>query len=154
MLQHQQQHMQQSLAQLSVQAAKVAAAGVLAGVLGIGGGMLMAPMLLASGVHPQAASATSNILVFFCSSSATLAFFLAGRVDLQLSAVYCLVCGVASLVGLTLFGRVVKASGRPSIVVLLLAFIMVSGAVCSGVFGYLDAWHQWQEGTGGWKSVC
>jgi hypothetical protein len=154
MLQHQQQHMQQSMAQLSVQAAKVAAAGVLAGVLGIGGGMLMAPMLLASGVHPQAASATSNILVFFCSSSATLAFFLAGRVDLQLSAVYCLVCGVASLVGLTVFGRVVKASGRPSIVVLLLAFIMVSGAVCSGVFGYLDAWHQWQEGTGGWKSVC
>ncbi|WIA29116.1 hypothetical protein OEZ86_011627 [Tetradesmus obliquus] len=154
LMQQQQQHMQQSMQQLSVQAAKVAAAGVLAGVLGIGGGMLMAPMMLAAGVHPQAASATSNILVFFCSSSATLAFFLAGRVNLQLSAVYCLVCGVASLVGLTLFGRLVKASGRPSIVVLLLAFIMVSGAVCSGVFGYLDAWRQWQEGTGGWKSVC
>lgn len=154
LLEQQHQHQQESMTQLTITAAKVAVAGVVAGILGIGGGMIMAPMLLASGIHPQSASATSNILVFFCSSSATLAFLLDGRVDLQYSAVYCVVCGAASLTGLTLFGRVVKASGRPSIVVLLLAFIMGAGAACSGVFGYIEAWQQAQHGAAGWKSIC
>lgn len=142
------------MARLIVTACKVAVAGVVAGVLGIGGGMIMAPMLLESGVHPVSTSATSNILVFMCSSSATLAFFLDGRVNVQYSEVYCAVCGAASLTGLTVMGRLVARSGRPSIVVLLLAFIMGAGALCSGVFGYIEAWHQAQDGTGGFKSIC
>lgn len=99
----------------------------------------------------QSTSATSNILVFMSSSSAALAFFLNGRVPLQYAAVFCSVCGTASLLGLTGVGRLVKASGRPSIVVLLLALIMGAGAVCSGVFGYLDAY---QHGDVGFKSIC
>lgn len=152
----QQQHVQnqQSMWCLTLTACKVAVAGVVAGILGIGGGMIMAPMLLESGVHPLSSSATSNVLVFVCSSSATLAFLLDGRVNAAYSEVYCAVCCAASLVGLTVMGRLVARSGRPSIVVLLLAFIMGSGALCSGVFGYIDAWHQAQEGTGGFKNIC
>jgi hypothetical protein len=36
-------------------------AGVVAGVVGIGGGMLMAPMLLDAGIHPQVRSATPEL---------------------------------------------------------------------------------------------
>lgn len=99
----------------------------------------------------QSTSATSNILVFMSSSSAALAFLLEGRVQLQYAAVFCSVAGTASLLGLTGVGRLVKASGRPSIVVLLLAFIMGAGGLCSAVFGYLDAW---QHGETGFKSIC
>jgi Sulfite exporter TauE/SafE len=143
-----------SLGSFAVTAAKVTASGAAAGILGIGGGMIMAPMLLSSGVHPQSASATSNVLVFFCSSAATLAFMLAGRVSVGYAGVYGVVCGVASLTGLTLCGRLVAATGRPSIVVLLLAAIMGIGAVCSGVFGALDAVHQAAAGHGGWHGLC
>lgn len=86
-----------------------------------------------------------------CSSSAALAFVLEGRVPLQYAAVFCSVCGAASLLGLTGVGRLVKASGRPSIVVLLLAGIMGIGGLCSGVFGYWDAW---QHGDSGFKNIC
>lgn len=190
---------QASMAVLLVNALWVALAGSVAGIVGIGGGMLMAPMLLDSGVHPlvsralreaasaaqpaciaaaaaacrlpqplhapcllpvgwrapQAASATSNILVFMCSSSAALSFLLEGRVKVDYAAAYCLAGGAASLIGLTLVGRAVKASGRPSIVVLLLAGIMGVGGLVSGVFGYLDAWEQLAGGGGaGFKSIC
>lgn len=154
LLDQQRLQQQQSMVRLCLTACKVALAGVVAGILGIGGGMIMAPMLLESGVHPLSTSATSNILVFMCSSSATLAFLLDGRVNVQYSEVYCAVCGAASLIGLTVMGKLVAKSGRPSIVVLMLAFIMGSGALCSGVFGYIDAWHQAQEGTGGFNSIC
>jgi uncharacterized membrane protein YfcA len=111
----------------------------------------MGPLLLGLGLHPQSTAATSNVLVFMCSSSAAVAFLLEGRVQLQYAAVFCSVCGIASLLGLSVVGRLVQASGRPSIVVLLLSFIMAAGGLCSGVFGYLDAW---QHGDTGFKSIC
>lgn len=201
------QHQQQaSMLHLLATISKVLVAGMVAGVVGIGGGLLMAPMLLDAGIHPQvrthslgllsackcafvlghasatcsahqapaccadmccavprvsppftttatqqSTSATSNILVFMSSSSAALAFLLEGRVPLQYAAVFCSVCGAASLAGLTVVGRLVKASGRPSIVVLLLACIMGGGGLCSGVFGYLDAWRHAETG---FQKIC
>jgi hypothetical protein len=89
------------------------------------------------------------------SSAAALAFFLAGRLVTNYAAIYCGVCAVASVVGLTLVGRLVQKTGRTSVVVLILAFIMGAGGLVSGVFGYLDAWQQRQQGGGsGWKWIC
>lgn len=48
------QHQQQAdMGHLMATVLKVAVAGVVAGIVGIGGGMLMAPMLLDAGIHPQ-----------------------------------------------------------------------------------------------------
>jgi len=48
------QHQQQAdMVHLLATIIKVAVAGVVAGVVGIGGGLLMAPMLLDAGIHPQ-----------------------------------------------------------------------------------------------------
>ncbi len=50
--------------------------GVVAGLLGLGGGELMAPLLLALGMLPQVASATSAFMIFF-TSGANLVTYLA-----------------------------------------------------------------------------
>lgn len=102
-------------------------------------------------LETQSTSATSNVLVFMSASSAAVAFLLDGRVKLHYALVFCSAAGTASLIGLTGVGRLVKASGRPSIVVLLLAFIMTAGGLCSAVFGYMDAY---QHGDAGFKSIC
>lgn len=151
LLERQAHHQQADMGHLMGTALKVAVAGMVAGVVGIGGGLIMGPLLLGLGLHPQSTAATSNVLVFMCSSSAAVAFLLEGRVQLHYAAVFCSVCGIASLLGLSVVGRLVQASGRPSIVVLLLSFIMAAGGLCSGVFGYLDAW---QHGDTGFKSIC
>ena len=50
-------------------ACAAAAVGLVAGLLGLGGGELMAPLLLAVGLLPQVASATSACMVLFTAAS-------------------------------------------------------------------------------------
>lgn len=53
LMERRQHHQQADMLHLMATVLKVAVAGVVAGVVGIGGGMLMAPMLLDAGIHPQ-----------------------------------------------------------------------------------------------------
>jgi uncharacterized membrane protein YfcA len=50
--------------------------GMLAGLLGIGGGLILGPLLLELGLHPIVSTATSNFLVLFTSSSTSIQFIL------------------------------------------------------------------------------
>ena len=51
--------------------------GMAAGFLGIGGGLVLGPLLLDLGLHPLVSSATCNFLVVFISSSTALQFMFA-----------------------------------------------------------------------------
>jgi uncharacterized membrane protein YfcA len=50
--------------------------GLMAGLLGIGGGLILGPLLLELGLHPLVSTATSNFLVLFTSSSTSVQFIL------------------------------------------------------------------------------
>ena len=50
--------------------------GLMAGLLGIGGGLILGPLLLELGLHPIVSTATSNYLVLFTSSSTSIQFIL------------------------------------------------------------------------------
>ena len=53
--------------------------GLMAGLLGIGGGLILGPLLLELGLHPLVSTATSNFLVLFTSSSTSIQFILLVR---------------------------------------------------------------------------
>ncbi len=94
--------------------------GGFAGLLGIGGGMIVNPLLLEFGTHPHVAAATSTLMVLFSSSSAALSFGFGGLLNLQFSLIFGLCCMGASLLGVLLVQRIVDRSGkvqtrRPSI---------------------------------------
>ena len=48
--------------------------GTLSGMLGIGGGLIVGPLLLDLGLHPVVSTATSNFLVLFTASSTSIQF--------------------------------------------------------------------------------
>ena len=50
--------------------------GLMAGLLGIGGGLILGPLLLELGLHPMISTATSNFLVLFTSSSTSIQFII------------------------------------------------------------------------------
>ena len=87
-----------------------------AGLLGIGGGMIISPLLLAFDTHPRVAAATSTLMVLFSASSAALSFGFSHALNLQFALVFGLCCMVASLAGVLIVQRVVQRSGkvRPS----------------------------------------
>lgn len=98
-------------------------------------GMLLAPLLLEFGVHAQVTAATSNLLILIGTSSATAAWWAADSLNMQYAAVYALLCMAGALAGLLGIGRLVRASGHPSVLVFLLAFFMGGGALVTALFG-------------------
>jgi uncharacterized membrane protein YfcA len=83
-----------------------------AGLLGIGGGMIIGPLLLEFGTHPHVAAATSTVMVLFSASSAALSFGFARLVNLQFALAFGLSCCVASLAGVLLVNRIIERSGK------------------------------------------
>eukprot|EP00817_Percolomonadidae_sp_ATCC50343_P001810 CAMPEP_0117430034 /NCGR_PEP_ID=MMETSP0758-20121206/9553_1 /TAXON_ID=63605 /ORGANISM="Percolomonas cosmopolitus, Strain AE-1 (ATCC 50343)" /LENGTH=261 /DNA_ID=CAMNT_0005217609 /DNA_START=774 /DNA_END=1556 /DNA_ORIENTATION=- len=77
-------------------------AGLVAGLLGIGGGMIVGPLLLELGVLPEVSMATSAFMIFFTSSATMVQYLLLGTVPLYYS-LWFVVFGMASAV----LGRIV-----------------------------------------------
>ena len=80
-------------------------AGFCAGMFGIGGGIVKGPLMLAMGVHPAVASATSACMIFFTSLTATTTFAVYGMLVTD----YAIVCVFLGLVS-TAFGQKVMSS--------------------------------------------
>jgi len=83
------------------------AAGIFAGLFGIGGGLVTVPLLLAMGIHPAVATATSSCMTLFTSASATTAFVIYGLVMPD----FAIVCGIIGFCA-ALFGQMLMARAR------------------------------------------
>lgn len=56
-------------------------AGIVAGLIGIGGGMVLGPLMLVMGIHPRVSSATTATMIVLTSSSVAVLFVTAGLVS-------------------------------------------------------------------------
>lgn len=103
---------------------------------GIGGGIVKGPLMLAMGVHPAVASATSACMILFTSFTATTTFAVYGML-VRDYAVVCMILGLVSTAfGQLVMSRMVKKTGRNSyiafsigVVVLLSALLMTLQSV-------------------------
>lgn len=129
--------------------------GSLSGLFGIGGGLLLNPVLLQIGIPPQTAAATSSFMVLFCASMSMVQFILLGMNGIGEASVYAGICFVASIAGVVLIERVVRKSGRVSMIVFLVTAIMALSTVIVTCFGALDVWTQYTGGAYmGFKLPC
>jgi len=108
-----------------------AAIGLVAGLLGLGGGELMAPLLLVVGMLPQVASATSACMVLFTSSSNIAHYLVKGVLR-----PYPLYVAAAATLGFfsALVGRLMAISlvqrlSHPSLIAFTLGFVLLIGLV-------------------------
>ena len=100
--------------------------GIVAGLLGLGGGELMAPLLLAIGMLPQVASATSAFMITFTSSADVVHYTFQGVLTPYPGYVIWALClGFCSaLTGRLLAVTVTTKFSHPSIIVFALGFIL------------------------------
>merc|ERR1719251_222919 len=73
--------------------------GVLAGCLGIGGGLVLSPLLLELGFYPAVASAISGMAVLVTSTSSLLLYGLSDRVYWEFAAILLPCCFTSTLIG-------------------------------------------------------
>ncbi|KAK9808711.1 hypothetical protein WJX72_002354 [[Myrmecia] bisecta] len=129
--------------------------GAIAGLLGIGGGMIINPLLLQLGIHPQVSAATSTLMVLFSGSSAALSFGFDHALNLQYALIFGLGCFATSFVGVIVVARIIKKSGKASLLVMLLAGIIATGALFTAVFAGRKAIVALKEGVGlGFSPFC
>ena len=116
-------------------------AGLLGGLLGIGGGMIVSPLLLELGVLPRVAAATSALAVMVTSSSATLQFALLGMLKVDYMLFFMGVGIIGTFIGQTAVNHCVKKYGRASVVVFAVAAVIGLAVILMGLDGILNIVH-------------
>jgi uncharacterized membrane protein YfcA len=104
-------------------------AGLVAGLFGIGGGIIKGPLMLALGVHPAVASATTACMILYTSSTATVTYMAHGLL-VPNYAVFCLFVGFAStVVGQTVMSVLLQRYKRYSYIAYSIGIVVVVSAV-------------------------
>ncbi|KAL9287592.1 Sulfite exporter TauE/SafE family protein 5 [Arabidopsis thaliana] len=130
-------------------------AGLLGGIFGIGGGMLISPLLLQSGIPPQITAATTSFMVFFSATMSAVQYLLLGMQNTDTAYVFSFICFLASLLGLVLVQKAVAQFGRASIIVFSVGTVMSLSTVLMTSFGALDVWTDYVAGKDmGFKLPC
>ncbi|KAI4299233.1 hypothetical protein L6164_032713 [Bauhinia variegata] len=130
-------------------------AGILGGVFGIGGGMLISPLLLQVGIAPEVTAATCAFMVFFSSTMSALQYLLLGMDHIDLAIILSIICFIASLIGLLVVQRAINKHGRASIIVFSVSIVMFLSIVLMTSFGALEVWRDYKSGRYmGFKLPC
>jgi len=99
-------------------------AGVVAGLIGIGGGMVLGPLMLVLGIHPRVSSATTATMIVLTSSSVAIMFVTSGLVPWEYAVFFFCVCFSGALVGKKYIDTYIKKTGMSSILIGILATII------------------------------
>ena len=88
------------------------AVGFLSGLFGVGGGFLLTPLLIFSGIPPVVAVATVATQIVASSASAALSYWRRRMIDLKIATVLMLAGMVGTLLGVLVFNGL--RSARPA----------------------------------------
>jgi len=124
-----------------------AVAGFLGGFLGIGGGIIMGPLLLELGMVPEANQATTAMFVFLSSTLATMQFVLAGAAMPQYVAWFTAWVTVSTFVGQTGIDYLLRKYKRSSIIVLSIAGIIAGSLFMMTIVGGIDIYKDLTKGN-------
>lgn len=106
--------------------------GFLSGMFGVGGGFLMTPLLIFSGVPPAVAVATESNEITAASVSGALAHWRRGGVDVKMGGVLIVGGAIGSFFGAQIF-TILRALGQVDLMISL-AYVLFLGSVGSLMF--------------------
>lgn len=106
-----------------------AAVGFLSGMFGVGGGFLLTPLLIFSGVPAPVAVASVTGQVVAASTSGALSYYRRGQIDLHLAAYLITASVVGAIVGVGVF-QVLRATGQLDLFIAV-GFVLLLGFVGS-----------------------
>jgi len=112
--------------------------GLLAGCLGIGGGLVLSPLLLELGFYPAVASGISGMAVLVTSTSALFAYGLAERVYWQFVILLMPLTFISTMVGKILIDRYAERNNKQSAIIWSVAIFLVLCLVMLTLKGLID----------------
>ena len=121
-------------------------AGFIAGTIGIGGGVVLGPILLDLGIHPIVGTVTTNFLVLITSSSTTFQFILFKMLNYEYGFFCIIFSALGSYCGTHLVNSYVKNTGKQYFIVLILFFVVVISAVVLPLSSFINIINDYRKG--------
>lgn len=103
--------------------------GFIAGTIGIGGGVVLGPILLSLGIYPVVSTVTTNFLVLLTSSSTSLQFMLNNMMNYEYACISIVFSVLGSYIGTKIIHHYFKQTGRESLLIFALVFVIGSSAL-------------------------
>ena len=124
--------------------------GTAAGLVGIGGGLILGPLLIGLGIHPIIATVTSNFLVLFTSSSTTLQFSLAGMMNFSYGGVCTIFSVVGSFIGTIGIHYILIVFKRESILVIVVCAALILSTIFLPIYSFVQTLEDYNSGNNIW----
>merc|ERR1719235_1542196 len=128
--------------------------GALGGLLGLGGGVIMSPVLLEVGMHSESVQATTAVIVFLSSSLATIQFALMNQIVWHYALWYSSITIIATLLGQRLCEVYVRRTGRYSLITLSIAGVLLFSLVALSIVGTQQVYQDIKYGQQMWWSTA
>ena len=129
-------------------------AGMCGGLLGIGGGMIMGPLLLELKMLPECTQATSATTVMITSGAAMFQFLFLGMLIPDYGLAFTIVGFIATFFGQTALNYLVKKYNTTSFIVFSIALVMIIAVLLMAVAGIIRIVDEVENGGGGFSSMC
>lgn len=113
-------------------------AGLIGSVVGVGGAIVINPILLRIGVLPEVMTATSSFMILFNAGISSLQFAIAGKIELYYGLWTIFFSFFGSGVGVFLLKKLVDRYKRSSLIIILLAFLMGLCGVVLPIYGIVN----------------
>lgn len=130
--------------------------GWVAGALGLGGGVIFNPLLMALGVPPKVSSATGMYMITFSKISTTVLYLVFDELYLDYGLWVGIWSSVGSIAGLAAANWYMKRFQRQSIIVFFLAAVLGLSVICVPFFSIRDLINKDAQGIDifSFKSLC
>lgn len=130
--------------------------GFLGGMMGLGGGIILGPVLLEVGMHSEAVQATTSLFVFLSSSLATTQFAVTGAHNMlwHYALWYSFLAMAATIVGQRACEIIVRKYKRSSAITLAIAGILLLSLIALTYVGYVQVREDIRNGRQMWFSTA
>jgi len=112
--------------------------GVLAGCLGIGGGLVLSPLLLELGFFPAVASGVSGMAVLVTSTAALFAYALSNKVYWEFVAILMPLTFMSTLIGKILIDQYAERNNKQSVIIWSVAIFLVVCLIMISTRGIIE----------------
>merc|ERR1711865_769679 len=132
-------------------------AGLIASLCGIGGGMVIGPILLELGARVSSVPATSTFVVLVTASSSTIQFVLTGNLPFFYAITFASLGGTGTLLGIYMQDFILKRSSNANfVIVLVITGILIASTCLMGYSGIRNVVRLLQMGgaTFGLRNLC
>jgi len=111
-------------------------AGIVAGLIGIGGGMVVGPILLELGFNPQVSSALTATNVLMSSSTVGMLVLMTGAAPIDEALFFAAICFLGAYFGKNFLGKLIKRLGKTSLIIFILGgviFLAILAVIGQGI---------------------